>query len=206
MSDGRSASGAPPKRVFAVLVMLLDVLPYEEVWRAWSSGAGRASTATSSQAAEWEVRFFVHAKLPERIKSPWLRSHLLPVSFRPEWASIELVKATLALIEAALGDERVERLALVSETCVPVCTFNEAVASVCADPCSWLGRLRVLGTAAVHDLTKKRTAAIDRSIVRDENIGKADQWFLLTREHASVLTTPDGTAGKPTWWPFRNVW
>jgi hypothetical protein len=90
---------------------------------------------------DWSVRFFVHVKhrrvvLDEadgRVQPPrascayrsrgtqaWVRDRMLPVSFEPEWGSVELVRAALELVSTALGDASVQWLLLASESCVPV--------------------------------------------------------------------------------------
>lgn len=73
----------------------------------------------------WAVRFLIHAKdrravLADRTQPPWVHASLLPVSFRPEWGSVELVRAALELVHVALEDASVQWLTLASESCVPV--------------------------------------------------------------------------------------
>ena len=125
----------------AVLLIIIDALPYEDVWRAWAAeewhsgvtgaGAGAGAGAAQPNCATWRARFWVHAKHPERVQSPWVRERLLPVSFRPEWGSVELVRASIELMRAALRDTSVARLVLASETCVPVVPFAQVCATVC---------------------------------------------------------------------------
>lgn len=45
---------------------------------------------------------------------------MLPHSFRPEWGSVELVRAELALLSAAIEDADVQWTVLASESCLPV--------------------------------------------------------------------------------------
>ena len=105
------------RQTLAVLFIIIDKLPFEEIWRSWAdAGAGEAG---------WTARFWVHAKYPAQVKSEWVRQRLLPVSFVPEWGSVELVRAATALMDAALEDSTVQRLVLASESCVPVCRFAQ---------------------------------------------------------------------------------
>ena len=56
----------------------------------------------------------------------WLRDRLLPVSYRPEWGSVELVRAALELVRVAVTDDAsVQWLVLASESCLPVTTVAE---------------------------------------------------------------------------------
>lgn len=167
-----------------------------------AAGAAPAAQANAADDGEWEVQFFVHAKYPERITSPWLRRQLLPVTFRPEWGSIQLVEAMEALIDAALGEPRTARLVLASESCVPVCSLQEAVDAMCDDPNSWL-RTRIPGAHGRSSIARVR--AVDKSRVPPECICKADQWFLLTRRHAEVLTKMRAALDMPMKAPFVRV-
>ncbi len=97
------------------------------------------------------MRFWVHAKSRETVihdassapfpcplalplaataRSPqnqaWVRDHMLHVSYRPTWGSVELVRAALALMQAAVAeDDTVQWLALASESCLPIVSLRE---------------------------------------------------------------------------------
>lgn len=69
--------------------------PQEDIWRAWIED-GVSSSCT------YQAELYIHAKYPERIQSPWVRSRTLTHSFRPEWNSPEVIRAMLAVLEKAL--------------------------------------------------------------------------------------------------------
>jgi hypothetical protein len=132
------------------------------------------------------VRFFVHAKNRDAVlrhAPAWVRDCLLPVSFAPEWGSVELVRAALALIAAALAaDDAVQWLLLASESCLPVTSLDAAMASLHASGRSWLH----------YDLARSRFDVDRERRLRGGGAGgaavcKADQWFCLTRAHARAV-------------------
>lgn len=107
-------------------------------WQEWAQRQVRAAKARElfkvtiflvSQCPEgWRVEFKIHAKHPEMIHAlpddddkKWLTDRLLPVSYRPEWGSVELVRAALALLQASFDEQPFSRwFLLASESCLPI--------------------------------------------------------------------------------------
>jgi hypothetical protein len=154
----------------AVLLIVIDGVPFADVWRRWADTrvgfrmrvrlvcvhANTCIPCVRAQAPPgWAVRFLIHAKdrravLEDHTQPAWVHASLLPVSFRPEWGSIELVRAALELVHVALEDASVQWLALASESCVPVVPLD-TVRARCAwviIPCVWRFALVVLVRAA----------------------------------------------------------
>lgn len=125
-----------------------------------------------------QVRFWIHAKHPDRVKSSWARGRLIRRSFRPEWGSIEIVRAELELLQVAVAESSAQRLLLASETCVPIVPLARAAEVVFEKECSWVNARSTpnngYSTAAQFDPPEQ--AGIPRDL-----IWKADQWCLLTR-------------------------
>jgi hypothetical protein len=72
----------------ALLFIIIDDLPHELIWRLWLHQTLSKTT----------VRIFIHAKYPDRIHSPWVRSHLVNFHYFPEWGSIEITKVMIDLL------------------------------------------------------------------------------------------------------------
>ena len=83
------------ERVLALLFIVIDGLPFEEHWRAWLDDEEARRNGV-------RVEVLVHAKYPEAVSSEWLRERLIDITWRPEWGSIELTRAAISLLEAAL--------------------------------------------------------------------------------------------------------
>mmetsp|Transcript_32990 Transcript_32990/g.69426 ORF Transcript_32990/g.69426 Transcript_32990/m.69426 type:complete len:554 (-) Transcript_32990:32-1693(-) len=84
------------------------------------------------------AELYAHAKNPERVGSEWLRSKTLPISHRPNWNDVRIVRAMLSLLEAALRDEQTTHVLLCTESCIPVATLKETARSILLDEiCHW---------------------------------------------------------------------
>lgn len=82
--------------------------------------------------AGWKVRFYIHAKSPEIVaKDAEALGYLLPITFRPKWGSVELVRAALELVRTCLRDENVQYMVLASESCLPLKPLTQVCVCVC---------------------------------------------------------------------------
>ena len=78
----------PSFESLGLLFIIIDDLPHELIWRAW--------LMTSKSSAS--IKIFIHAKFPEKIRSPWVKSHLVNFHYFPEWGSIEITKVMVHLL------------------------------------------------------------------------------------------------------------
>lgn len=66
------------------------------------------------------------------------RSRILPISHRPNWNDVRIVRAILSLLETALRDKRTTHVLLCTESCIPVATLKETARSVLLNEvCPW---------------------------------------------------------------------
>ncbi|KAL7529091.1 hypothetical protein ACHAWF_002835 [Thalassiosira exigua] len=150
VDSGGGGTASPPKergakREFrvAICATIVDDFPHERLWRKWiDETGGDVALVEEGKADVVEVRasadLRVHAKNPERIRSEWLRSKLLPLTHRPNWNDVRVVRAMLSLLDAALGDEETTHVLFCTESCVPVATLKEVARAVLLDEaCPW---------------------------------------------------------------------
>jgi hypothetical protein len=168
----------------AVLLLVIDGLPLEAHWRHWAG-------ARAGVPPEWRVVFHTHAKHPGRTAG-WVADTLIGASFAPEWGSVELVRAALALVATALANPDVQHLVLASESCVPVAPLATWVRELEADPRPWLA----------YDLPRSRFdhERADAARVPPGTPCKADQWWVLTRAAAAAAA-----ADPHAWRDFQAV-
>ena len=212
---------APARRVevLALLFLVIDGLPFEDIWRAWIDGPDKGklrptnttnTTTTADGAVDVEVRVWIHAKNPDDVRSEWVRRRLLPVSLRPTWGSVELTKAMVLLLETSLREEhRATRFVFLSESCLPLVPLQRAVRSAlweehgaggaggaggaAAEGRSWL---RTTPAAANGHKSTQKQWGIAEAVVPKECRTKADQWTALTRRHAwCVVHLPEVARG-----------
>merc|ERR1712151_986864 len=91
----------------ALLFLIIDELPFENIWESWINSADEEN--------DYSISVLIHAKYPECIRSEWIKQHLIIdeynynkdgnksyLSFRPEWGSIEITRAMIELVQHAL--------------------------------------------------------------------------------------------------------
>ena len=232
-SSSSSPSSPAPRKTLALMFIVIDALPYEDVWRQWigdrdDDDDGRSSsslakdepTSTCSDKNSGDaaivaapttipnVRVFVHAKFPERVRSPWLRNRLIAQSFKPEWGSVEITRAMVALVESALATVPAAvapdmRLVFASESCLPVVPLGAAARALWSSNASWLDvkskpRNGYNGSAQWVPIEKS-------PVVPAECVCKSDQWVALTRTHAELVCgLPAAIGHTEMWQAFRK--
>lgn len=164
-----------------LLFLIIDAMPHQALWHRWLD---------SRHARAW-----VHAKHPERVACPWVRRRLLRTAWAPEWGSIELVHAMMALLRAALEVPSITHVQFLSESCIPVRTLVETVRHL--EPhTSWLDAVDRPnnGYSALRQFSR---------VQRPGRIFKSDQWSLLSRAHAQRVL--DVYRQDPELAEFRHV-
>ncbi len=169
----------------AFLFIIVDKFPHEAVWRRWL------------EAVPCHVYF--HCKKPEAIESQWVRERLIAspggdiITYRPDWGSVELVRAMLALLRTALREESNRRFCFLSESCIPAVPPGEAAGQILSATRSWVDvKFRPNnGYSALHQFDPLRCGW---------RVCKADQWCLLVREHAEAVSRRPGI-----WKNFKRV-
>lgn len=92
-----------------LLAVTIDDLPYEHIWKAWTTAGAATFAADATASLPCYVSLVCHAKFPERVTSEWLRQRLLlqpprigrgtkyddPVFHTriPEWGSVDIARA-----------------------------------------------------------------------------------------------------------------
>lgn len=173
---------APPmiEPKIAFLLLTRDEVNHSEIWEDYLTQAGDRAGV------------FAHPKNPEILKKDsWLREHLIDDLQETEWAGVSIVRATLALLKAAVDDGKFTHFLLVSESCVPVRPFEELSRSLTLDP-----RTRMF-VKSWHDERKHNILRAQRvenlKEIRKELAHFQAQWMCLSREDADLICENDLT-------------
>ena len=60
----------------------------------------RYAKCNTNTGLPFNIKILVHAKYPEKIKSPWLKQHVVTTfQYRPEWGSLETPKTMFRLMQ-----------------------------------------------------------------------------------------------------------
>lgn len=184
--DGRAGPSVEPRVAF--LFLTRGDHHHPGIWREYLDGA------------EGErPRILAHTKAREFLESD---SILLQAQIDEEvetaWGGISLVRATLALLRAALEDATATHFVLISESCVPVRPYGELVRSLRLDPRS---RMRVQPWHEVRSRNILKAQRLENLPgIRKEVAHFQDQWMCLNREDAGLILTHDRTEA------FEGVW
>lgn len=167
--------------------MIVDALPHESVWREWLRTGGEG------EEGEVAADLFVHAKRPEAVRSDWVRARLVGVTFRPEWNSVEVVQAMLAVLAAALRDGRAfQHFVFATESCLPLTTLRAAGEALLPPESgggvrgsSWLDAYRVPRDRFDADAA---FTAVDPAVVPRAAVCKClPGWIAVQRAHAEEV-------------------
>lgn len=151
-----------------------------EIWREYLAEAGD------------QAGVFAHVK--ERAQLPedsWIKEHLINEHYETKWGDISLIRATQALINAALQDSSYTHFVVVSESCVPVRPFHELARSFRLDHRSRIWTRSWEEERKAHMLRAQRVENLDG--IRKEFAHFQAQWMALNRIDAELLRANDIT-------------
>lgn len=163
-----------------ICLVIVDKLHHEEIWRDWIEKGTSAGV---------NIRLLLHAKIPDRLESTWVRAHALSKekSFQPEWNSPEVVRAMLALLKEGNADPRAARFVFGTESCLPIYPAADVHKALMKEDVSWL--------AARHSAEDKFEAAtcfgaVDDSIFPRSAVWKSlPGWIMLTWRHVYEIVS-----------------
>jgi hypothetical protein len=85
-----------------ILMIIVDSLPYEEVWKEWLDRSTTGTVGEEQDAPLPPVQMWIHAKHPDRV-SPWVRERLVRFQLRPNWGSIELTEVMIRMLVGSIN-------------------------------------------------------------------------------------------------------
>lgn len=173
-NGGSSPEPAPAK--LGLLFLTRGDVNHPDLWREFVAEAPE------------RVRVFSHPKVPDFLAGGFLEGTGIAELHETSWGSISLVRATLALLRAALEDETLTHFVLLSESCVPVRPLPAMLTHLDRNP-----KPRFSWTPAdkASSLQKSRAAALPQ--VPDACWRFQSQWWLLDRIAAEWVARADYT-------------
>ena len=152
------------------------------------------------QAPIWEIFFkghtnkfniYVHPKHPNKIKS-FFKDHIIQNLVPTEWGDPSLVVATNNLIREALDNPANQKFILVSDSCVPIKTFEYVYKTVLQDNTSWFNYYSPqLSVTPKPDWMGEINTHYESLNLLHPNFQKnafiQEQWMILDRRHAELI-------------------
>ena len=84
----------------------------------------------------YNYNIYVHPKKPEEIQS-FFKNYIIKNNVPTLWGDVSLVHATNLLIKEAMKDETNKKIILVSDSCIPIKTYDYIYKAVFEDNKSW---------------------------------------------------------------------
>lgn len=178
----------------AICLCIVDSLTHVDVWEDWSR---------DNKDSHASANLYVHAKLPEKVTHPWVRSKLITISHRPSWNDVRIVKAMLSLIEEALKDPRTTHVVFGTESCIPICPLDQVHMEHGKSYVPYYGK-----SQATRFDERDVWDALRQHIPLDAIHKALPGWCTLARDHAQrILDMPAIELGGKDLWPaFESCW
>jgi hypothetical protein len=158
------------KQKIGFLFMIYDSIAHEETWNNFFKDVDPEKyVVLIHYKIQNSLTYFEGAKL----------KHCIPT----EYGDISLVKAQNLLLTEALKDPAVYKMVLLSDTCIPLKSFNYVYDTLTKDNNGYFNE-------CPKSQSFPRCEPVMKYIPRDE-IYKSGQWFIANRTHASEYTTHD---------------
>jgi len=123
---------------------------------------------------------YVHPKFPTQVTNPLLIKRIIPNIIETKWGDISLVEATINLLEEALNDSKENnKFILLSDSCIPVSTFDDMYKFVTKNDNSYL--------TAVSNHKSRYNKLKNKSYISKKEFRKQHQWMMLNRRHAQLI-------------------
>lgn len=145
----------------AFLFLTIDNVNWPEYWTSWLDPA--------------RSTIYVHPKNPELVTIPWMRDAIISEIVPTRWGGI--VEAYLCLMRAAMADENNLKFVVISESCIPVKTFDEFYADVMKFPKKSLIRQMKISKYDRHERINNKKFSYIKHYAR----------FCLSRVHVGQL-------------------
>ena len=152
------------KPKIGLLFLTKGDLNQPNIWREWIGGSGD------------RVSVYSHVKEPGDVRDGFLKDTIIDEWVSTEWGDVSLVRATLALLKAALVDQSITHFVLVSESCVPVIPLKRFLLMLELDGRSRFGFKDVENSVDIPKLRFLNARGVHEGCWRFHQ-----QWFMLDR-------------------------
>lgn len=185
--------------VLGLLFIIIDKLPFESIWRLWLKEC--------SECHQLRVRVWIHAKFPKNVTSPWVQERLVKsFQLKPDWGSLELTDVMIRMLKEAVEEEGggmpPTHFVFVSESCVPIASLDKTMREISsAQNVSWIN----YNTTSTNGYAQQGQFDVLKGVIPAQCVVKADQWIMLSRQHAQTVLALPEKLGSPVLPLFKKV-
>jgi hypothetical protein len=152
----------------AFLFLIVNDIYFPEIWDYYFKGN------------KDKVNILCHAKNPENIKTKWLKNNIIKNIVKTKWG--HFTNAIVNLLKSALENKDNQKFILISESCLPIKSFNNFYNMLLSDD---------INTSYIKvrkfDNYNINKSNIQKNFLKDINLIKHSGWFCLSRHHVKKL-------------------
>jgi hypothetical protein len=155
----------------AFLFLTYDNLKQIKVWETYFNGAN----------SNEQYSIYVHSKHPNEVSDSILKGRQIKKAIPTRWGHVSLVDATINMLEEAYMDQNNEYFILVSDSCIPISSFNDFYNFLIQQDQSYI---------LAYDSNKERYNELtNKSFISKKNFKKQHQWMILNRRATHLIIT-----------------
>ncbi len=162
----------------AFLFLIKDKMNKEELWHRFFNNIDKN-----------KYSIYIHYKNDNKLK--YFDEYKLKTTVETKWGDISLVHAQKLLLNEALKDESNYKFIYVSDSCIPVKSFDYIYNFLTANNNSYFNvevKIPFLYNKIMYSFKKfKEMLKQKESFLNNYSYNKTFQWFILNREHANII-------------------
>jgi len=129
----------------------------------------------------WDkISIYCHPKNPDNVRTPWLKKNIIKNLKETKWG--HFTNAIINLLKTALDDKDNIKFIIVSESCLPIKSFNKFYNMLSNDPINTsylnLSKINIKSFQQYHN---------KNNIIKSNNLIKHSGWWCLSRHHVKKL-------------------
>lgn len=130
---------------------------------------------------ESRYSIYCHAKEPDAITDKLLRENIISEYIETCWGCINLVEANIILMKNALKDPQNKKFMLVSESCVPIVSFNTFYNAIMKNDKSRIGIHKI------NPSLDRFNDIVNPEFKKEQFIKHSGSGCIFNRKHAQIL-------------------
>ena len=176
----------------AFLFLTYNNLKRSDIWNKFFDIDNSSNTNKYSN----KYNIYLHAKEPDKITDIILRGKQIPEHIETCWGCSNLVEANILMMKEALKDSMNTKFILVSDSCIPIVSFNTFYSEVMKDDKSRINIHRNNNPERYDNITNP-------PFPKNEFTKHSGSGLILNRKHAEIIVSQLDTYRKD--WKNVNV-
>ena len=153
----------------AFLFLTIDDVNFPEIWEYYFKNNND------------KFNIYCHPKNPQNVKTSWLKKNIIKNLTTTKWG--HFTNAVINLLKSALINKDNEKFMIVSESCLPIKSFESFYSMLKSDDI----KTSYINISKNDNIINIKHSKIDDSYLSNINIIKHSGWFCLSRHHVKRL-------------------